>query len=106
MDERIDALVRRLLDMRGENRNTIIEGACRLFAECENNFRDARVDQRRKDEAAEIYRTLIRGRIVEQIGLEESAGNKDNAAHLSLVLSVYIANGVIDRPAHVHAPKP
>jgi hypothetical protein len=40
MDERIDALIRWLLDMRAENRNTIIEGACRLFAE---NFRDAEV---------------------------------------------------------------
>ena len=33
MDERIDTILQGLLDMRGENRNTIIEGARRLFAE-------------------------------------------------------------------------
>jgi hypothetical protein len=91
--------------MIGENRNTIIEGARRLFAECERKFCDAEVDQRRKDEAAQIYRTLIRDRMIEQIGLEESAENKDIVKHLRLVLSVYIATGVIDRPAHGHPPK-
>jgi hypothetical protein len=105
MDERIDALILGLLNMRGENRNTIIEGARGLFAECEKKFCDAEADERKKDEAAQIYRTLIRDRMVGQIGLEESAENKDTAAHLRLVLSVFIAAGVIDRPAHPSLPE-
>ena len=54
MDERIDDLLRGLLNMIGENHNTIIEGALRLFAECEKKFCDAEVHQRRKGEAAQF----------------------------------------------------
>jgi len=106
MDEWIDALFQALLDMRGENHNTIIEGARRLFAECEWQFCESEIDERRKDEAARTCRTLMRNRIVEQIDVEERAGNDDTAAHLRDVLSIYIAQSVIDRPGHIASPKP
>jgi hypothetical protein len=48
MDERIDTLFQALLDMRGENRNTIIEGARRLFAECERQFCESESEERKK----------------------------------------------------------
>src|SRR5580704_13536106 len=105
MDERIDTLFQALLDMRGENRNTIIEGARRLFAECEGQFCESESDERKKDEAARTCRTLMRNRIVEQIEVEERAGNEDTAAHLRDVLSIYIAQSVIDRPGHAIPPK-
>jgi aromatic ring-cleaving dioxygenase len=106
MDERIDTLFQALLDMRGENRNTIIEGARRLFAECERQFCESESDERKKDEAARTCRTLMRNRIVEQIEVEERAGNEDAAAHLRDVLSIYIAQSVIDRPGHATPSKP
>jgi Dopa 4,5-dioxygenase family len=106
MDERIDTLLQGLLDMRGENRNTIIEGARRLFAECERQFCKSEIAERKKDEAARTCRTLMRNRIVEQIEVEERAGNEDTAAYLSDVLSIYVVQSVIDRPAHATPLKP
>jgi aromatic ring-cleaving dioxygenase len=106
MDQRIDTLLRGLLDMRGENRNTIIEGACRLFAECERQFCESEIAERKKDEAARTCRTLMRNRIVEQIELEERAGNENTAAYLRDVLSIYIVQSVIDRPGHATTLKP
>ena len=81
MDERIDTLLQGLLDMRGENRNTIIEGARRLFAECERQFCESEIAERKKDEAARTCRTLMRNRIVEQIEVEERAVNADRNPH-------------------------
>jgi hypothetical protein len=92
--------------MRGENRNTIIEGTRRLLAEREKEFLDAEVDERKKDEALRMCRMMIRDRLVEQIEVEESAGNKETAAYLRIVLGIFIANCVIDRPAHANPPKP
>jgi aromatic ring-cleaving dioxygenase len=106
MDERIDTLFQALLDMRGENRNTIIEGARRLFAECERQFCESESDERKKDEAARTCRTLMRNRMVEQIEIEERARNEDAAAHLRDVLRIYIAQSVIDRPGRAALPKP
>jgi aromatic ring-cleaving dioxygenase len=106
MDERSDTLLQSLLGMRGENRNAIIEGTCRLFAECEKEVRDAEIDERKKDEAVQMCRMMIRGRMMEQIEVEESAGNEDTAAHLRIVLGIFIANCVGDRPAHATPPKP
>src|SRR5271169_3892355 len=97
MDERIDTLLQGLLDMRGENRNTIIEGTCRLFAECERQFCESEIAERKTDEAARTCQTLMRNHIVEQIEVEERAGNEDTAAYLRDVLSVYIVQSVIDR---------
>jgi aromatic ring-cleaving dioxygenase len=82
MDERIDTLLEGLLDMRGENRNAIIEGARRLFAECERQFCECENAER------------------------ERAGNQDTAAYLGDVLSIYIVQSVIDRPGHATPPKP
>jgi aromatic ring-cleaving dioxygenase len=106
MDERIDTLLQGLLDMRGENRNTIIEGACRLFAECERQFCESEIAERKTDEAARTCQTLMRNRIVEQIEVEERAGNEDTAAYLRDVLSIYIVQSVIDRPGHATPLKP
>jgi aromatic ring-cleaving dioxygenase len=106
MDERTDILLQSLLDMRGENRNAIIEGARRLFAECEKEFRDAEIDEQKKDEAVGMCRMTIRDRMVEQIEVEESAGNGETAAHLKIVLGIFVANCVIDRPPHANSPKP
>jgi aromatic ring-cleaving dioxygenase len=104
MDERTDILLQSLLDMRGENRNAIIEGTCRLSAECEKEFRDAEIDERKKDEAVQMCRMMIRDRMVDQIETEESAGNEETAAHLRIVLGIFIANCVIDHPAHAASP--
>jgi aromatic ring-cleaving dioxygenase len=107
MDERIDTLLQGLLNMRGENHNTIIEGARRLFAECERQFCEREIaESRTKDEAARTCRTLMRNRIVEQIEVEEHAGNEDTAAYLRDVLSIYIVQSVIDRPSHATPLKP
>jgi hypothetical protein len=106
MDERTDILLQSLLDMRGENRNAIIEGTCRLSAECEKEFREAEIDERKKDETVQMCRMMIRERMVDQIETEESAGNEETAAHLKIVLGIFVANCVIDRPAHANPPKP
>jgi hypothetical protein len=100
MDERIGTLLQGLLDMRGENRNAIIEGTCRLFAECERQFCESEIAERKTDEAARTCQTLMRNHIVEQIEVEERTGNEDTAAYLRDVLSIYIVQSVIDRPGH------
>jgi hypothetical protein len=61
MDERIDTLLQGLLNMRGENRNAIIEGARRLFAECERQFCEREIAERNKDEAARTCRSVVDG---------------------------------------------
>ena len=48
----------------------------------------------------------MRNRIVEQIEVEEHAGNEDTAAYLRDVLSIYIVQSVIDRPGHATPLKP
>jgi hypothetical protein len=53
--------------------------------------------RRRRTRQYACGRMMIRDRMVEQIEVEESAGNEETAAHLRIVL---------DRPAHATPPQP
>ncbi len=83
MDDRIEAFLREVLALEGENSNVIREGVRHRLAECEKQFRDSETDKRMKDEASESCRALCRARIVEEI-----QRHKPTADHLKLVLSV------------------
>jgi hypothetical protein len=89
-DDRIEAFIRDVLSLEGENSNMIREGVRRHLAVYEKQFRDEERDVRKKDEAAQRCRKLCRDRIAEET---EQCDGTPTTAHLEFVLSV------IDDPA-------
>jgi hypothetical protein len=85
MDERIEAFLRDVLSLEGENSNVVREGVRRHLAEYEKQFRNAETDERMKDRAVEACQTLCRSRLLEEIPRHKGTPTAD---HLKLVLSV------------------
>jgi tRNA U54 and U55 pseudouridine synthase Pus10 len=97
MDERIETLFSKLTDMNVETSEVTSE-TWRLIAESEQQFRH-NVQVGYEDAAAHSCRALIGERVARQRGVEESAGNTDDADRWRVVLSA------IEGPKHVPSPK-
>ena len=94
MDAWIDALFKDLDGLEGRDRSAINESVRRLLAQYEQMFRDAEVDERKKDAAAQNCRGLIRARVVGEIAKSGTA-----LSHRRIVLAA------IDSPARAPLPK-
>jgi hypothetical protein len=65
MDERIEAFLKDVLRLEGENSSIVDEGVRRLLAKYESNFANAESDERMKESALEIrfrFRRIWLGR--------------------------------------------
>jgi len=85
MDDRIEALLKNVLRVKGHPNSEVRETVRIALADCEQNFRKHEKDNFRKDEAARQSRELCRDRVVEEIKRREGTST---AEHLKLVLSV------------------
>ena len=85
MDDRIEALLKNVLRVKGRPNCEVREAVRIALADCERNFRKHEKDNFRKDEAARQCRELCRDRVVEEIKRREGTST---AEHLKLVLSV------------------
>jgi hypothetical protein len=89
-DDRVDAFLKSVLALEGENSNAVRQGVRLYLANCERQFRHTETSRRMKDKAAEAGHMLCRGRVFEEIKRRKGTPTAD---HLQLVLEV------IDRPA-------
>jgi hypothetical protein len=85
MDERIEAFLKDVLALEGEIWNLLGEGVRRHLAICEEQFRDAEMNKRMKDRAAQACRTLCRVRVAEEIRRRKGTSTTE---HLKIVLSI------------------
>jgi hypothetical protein len=67
MDDGIEAFVKDVLALEGQNSNVVRESVRHHLAVCEAQFRDAEPDARKKGAAAERFRRLSRDRVIEEI---------------------------------------
>jgi hypothetical protein len=67
MDERIEAFLKDVLRLQGENSSIVDEGVRRLLAKYESNFANAESDERMKEKAAEACKALCRSRVFQEI---------------------------------------
>jgi hypothetical protein len=81
MDDRVEAFLRDVLALEGENS---IDVRHRL-AGCEKLFRDAEPDEQMKEKAAHSCRALCRARLLEEIPRHKRT---ETAEHLKLVLDI------------------
>ena len=89
MDERIEALMKDVLGLEGENSNEVREGVRRYMAAYEKTVRNAETDVRRKVPAAQQFRKLCRDRVLKEI---QQCTVPSTVEHLQIVL------GVINQP--------
>ena len=85
MDERIDAFMKDILSLEGENSNVVREGVRRHMAEYEKQVRNAETDVRKKVPAAQQFRKLCRDRVIEEIQRRTAIST---IGHLQMVLRV------------------
>ena len=85
MDERIEAFLKDVLALEGEDPSVIREGVRAHLVAYEKLFRDAETKRRMKDQAAHAGHMLCRARVVEEIPRHKGTST---AEHLKLVLSV------------------
>ena len=86
MEERIEAFMKDVLGLEGENSKEVHE--CRYMADYEKQVRIAETDTRKMVPAAERFRKLCRDRVMEEIQRRTAS----TIEHLRIVLSV------IDQP--------
>jgi hypothetical protein len=89
MDERIEAFMKDVLGLEGENSNEVREGVRRYMAAYEKHVRNAETDAHRKVPAAERFRKLCRDRVLKEIQRRTAPSTVE---HLQTVL------GVINQP--------
>ena len=85
MDERIEAFMKDVLGLEGENSNEVREGVRRYMAEYEKQVRVAETDAPRKVPAAQRFRELCRNRVIEEIQRRTAIST---IGHFQTVLSV------------------
>jgi hypothetical protein len=90
MDERIKALLKDVLRVKGSPKSEVREAVRIALADCEQNFRKHEMDNFRKDEAAQQCRRLCRDRVVEEIKRRKGTST---AKHLKIVLSIIDSAG-------------
>ena len=83
MDDRIEAFLREVLNLEGQNPNSVREGMRMSLARYEKQFRDAEPDERMKDEAAKSCRARCADRVREEISRQREGPTAD---HLKRVL--------------------
>jgi hypothetical protein len=96
MDDGIEAFVKDVLALEGQNSNVVRESVRHHLAVCEAQFRDAEPDAHKKGAAAERFRRLSRDRVIEEIQQRSAIST---IGHFQVVLSV------IDSPAHFRIVK-
>ena len=89
MDERIEAFMKDVLSLEGENSNAVREGVRHYMADYEKQVRIAETDTRKMVPASERFRKLCRDRVIEEIQRRTAIST---IGHLQTVLSV------IDQP--------
>jgi predicted phage tail protein len=96
LDERIEAFMKDVSGLEGKNSNEIREGVRRYMAEYEKQVRIAETDTRKMVPAAQQFRRLCRGRVIEEIQQRTAIST---IAHFQIVLSVIEQPGAfqIDR---------
>src|SRR5215471_9181269 len=67
MDDRVEAFLRDVLALEGENSIDVRRGVRHRLAACEKLFRDAEPDEQMKEKAAHSCRALCRARVLEEI---------------------------------------
>ena len=85
MDERIEAFLKDVLALEGEDSNLVREGVRRHLAVYEKQFRHSETDKRMKDTAGDACRKLCRARVVAE---KLRCRGTLTAVHLNIVLSV------------------
>jgi hypothetical protein len=90
MDEHIEAFLKDVLGLEGENSNVVREGVGRLLEEYENQVRDAETDTRRAVPAAHRFRKRCRDRVIEEIQQRTAIST---IGHFQMVLSVIDGRG-------------
>jgi hypothetical protein len=85
MDDRVEAFLREVLALEGENSIDVRRGVRHHLADCEKLFQDAEADQQMKDKAAHSCRALCRARVLEEIPRHKGTRT---AEHLELVLDI------------------
>ena len=93
MDDRIEAFLKDVLALEGENLNTIREGVRVRLAFYERQFRNSETDKRMKDKATHAGHMLCRMRVVEEIWRRRGTST---AEHLKMAV------GVIDEGSTSH----
>ena len=83
MDDRVEAFLRDVLALEGENSIDVRRGVRHRLAGCEKLFRDAEPDEHEK--AAHSCRALCRARVLEEIPRHKRT---QTAEHLKLVLDI------------------
>jgi hypothetical protein len=85
MDDRVEAFLRDVLALEGENSIDVRRGVRHRLAGCEKLFRDAEPDDQMKEKAAQSCRALCRVRVLEEIPRHKRT---ETAEHLKLVLDI------------------
>jgi hypothetical protein len=85
MDERIEAFLKDVLALEGQDSNLVREGVRIHLEKYENQFRDAETNKRMKDTAGDACRKLCRARVVAK---KLRCRGTLTAVHLNIVLSV------------------
>jgi hypothetical protein len=83
MDDRVEAFLRDVLALVGENSIDVRRGVRHRLAGCEKLFRDAEPDEQMKE--AHSCRALCRARVLEEIPRHKRT---ETAEHLKLVLDI------------------
>jgi hypothetical protein len=83
MDDRVEAFLRDVLALEGENSIDVRRGVRHRLAGCEKLFRDAEPGEQMKEKAAQSCRALCRARVLEEIPRQKRTRT---AEHLELVL--------------------
>ena len=85
MDHRVEAFLRDVLALEGENYVDVRRGVRHRLTGCEKLFRDAEPDEQMKEKAAQSCRALCRARVLEEIPRHKRT---ETAEHLKLVLDI------------------
>ena len=85
MDDRVEAFLRDVLALEGENYVDVRRGVRHRLTGYEKLFRDAEPDEQMKEKAAQSCRALCRARVLEEIPRHKGTRT---AEHLELVLDI------------------
>ena len=85
MDDRVEAFLRDVLALEGENYVDVRRGVRHRLTGYEKLFRDAEPDEQMKEKEAHSCRALCRARVLEEIARHKRT---ETAEHLKLVLDI------------------
>jgi len=85
VDDRVEAFLRDVLALEGEDYVDVRRGVRHRLTGCEKLFRDAEPDEEMKENAADSCRALCRARVLEEL---PRYNRTQTAEHLKLVLDI------------------